>query len=40
VDRLTPWWPPLLMAALLLFVVDVLLRRARFSSRVQPMGPV
>jgi hypothetical protein len=32
--RITEWWPPLVIAALLLFILDVWLRRARFAARV------
>jgi len=33
VDRTTQWWTYLLMAALVIFVIDVWLRRARFTAR-------
>jgi hypothetical protein len=35
---ISEWWSPLAIAALLLFVLDVWLRRARFASRVSPPG--
>jgi hypothetical protein len=34
-DRTTQWWPYLLMAALVIFVMDVWLRRARFTAKTE-----